>query len=142
MSREFYSFLKTEGIRHELTISKHPEQNGVSERLNRTLVESVKSMLADTQLPHKFQAEVLSIAVLLRYLSFTSIIPRMTQLQVRRPSGKKPNAYSHIPKDERGKLSNEVQMCTVWSQISRMQICDLCMFLVNHHRFSCNSCLT
>ena len=27
-SRKFCSFLKKEGIRHELTISKHPEQNG------------------------------------------------------------------------------------------------------------------
>ena len=29
-SREFSSFMKTEGIRHALTISRHPEQNGVS----------------------------------------------------------------------------------------------------------------
>ena len=54
-SREFSSFLKTEGIRHELTISKHSEQNGVSERINRTLVQSVRSMLADAQLPHNPQ---------------------------------------------------------------------------------------
>ena len=116
-SREFCSFLKTESIRHELTISKHPEQNGVSERFNRTLVESVRSMLADAQLPQKFWAEALSTAVFLRNLSFTSTVPGMTPLQVW--SGKKPSvnnlkvfgcaAYSHISKDERGKLSSKVQ---------------------------------
>ena len=118
-SREFCSFLKKEGIRHELTISKHPEQNGVAERLNRTLVESVRSMLADAQLPHKFWAEALSTAVFLRNLSFTSAVPEITPLQAW--SGKKPSvnnlkvfgcaAYSHIPKDERGKLSSKARKC-------------------------------
>ena len=39
-SAEFHNYLKKEGIRHERTIPKTPEQNGVAERLNRTLVES------------------------------------------------------------------------------------------------------
>ena len=118
-SREFCSFLKTEGIRHELTISKHPEQNGVLERSNRTLVESVRLMLADVQLPQKFWAEALSTAVFLRNLSFTSTVPGMSPLQAW--SGKKPSvnnlqvfacaAYSHISKDERGKLSSKAQKC-------------------------------
>ena len=53
-SKEFRDYLKTEGIRHELIVLKSPEQNGVAKRLNRTLVESVQSMLSDAQLPHKF----------------------------------------------------------------------------------------
>ena len=36
-SEEFSKFLKSEGISHELTVPKSPEQNGVAERLNRTL---------------------------------------------------------------------------------------------------------
>ena len=39
-SNEFEGYLKKEGIKYEYTISKKPEQNGVSERMNRTLVES------------------------------------------------------------------------------------------------------
>ena len=62
-SREFNSFLKTEVIGHELMISRHPEQNGVSERLHRTLVESVRLILADAQLQHEFWGEALSAAV-------------------------------------------------------------------------------
>ena len=32
-------FFKKNGIRHERTVPKTPEQNGVAERMNRTLVE-------------------------------------------------------------------------------------------------------
>ena len=53
-SNEFENYLKAEGIRHEKTIPKNPEQNGVAERLNRTLLESTRSMLADSRLPQKF----------------------------------------------------------------------------------------
>ena len=50
------------GIEHHYTIPKTPEQNGVSERMNRTLMETVRSMLADSKLPHRFWAEALSTA--------------------------------------------------------------------------------
>ena len=62
MSTELENYLKSEGIKHEYTIPKTPEQNGVSERMNRTLVEAVRSMLADSKLPHQFWAEALSTA--------------------------------------------------------------------------------
>lgn len=51
-SEEFESYLKMEGICHELTVPKSPEQNGVAEHMNRTLIESVRSMLVDAKLPH------------------------------------------------------------------------------------------
>ena len=44
---EFSDYLKTEGIRQEFNVQKTPEQNGVAERQNRTLIESVQSMLVD-----------------------------------------------------------------------------------------------
>ena len=50
-SKEFHAHLKACGIRHELTIPKTPEQNGVAERLNRTLVEMTRAMLLDSKLP-------------------------------------------------------------------------------------------
>ena len=80
-SRKFSDYLKAEGSRHELIVPKNPEQNGVAERLNRTLVESVRSMLTDVQLPHKFWAEALSTAVFMRNQSSTSTVPGMTPFQ-------------------------------------------------------------
>ena len=41
-STEFTSYLTREGIRHERTLPYTPRQNGVSERLNRTFVYTVK----------------------------------------------------------------------------------------------------
>ena len=70
-SRQFSDYLKAQGIRHQLIVPKNPEQNGVAERLNRTLVKSVRSMLTDTQLLHKFWAEALSTTVFLRNWSST-----------------------------------------------------------------------
>ena len=37
-------------IRHELTVPNTPEQNGVAERMNRTVVETVCSMPVATQI--------------------------------------------------------------------------------------------
>ena len=62
-SRDFEAYMKKEGIRHEVTIPKTPEQNGVAERMNRTLVEMTRSMLQD--MPRTFWAEALSTAVYL-----------------------------------------------------------------------------
>jgi len=49
-SNKFKEFLKRERVVHECTVPKTPEQNGVAERLNRTLVETVHSMLIDSKL--------------------------------------------------------------------------------------------
>ena len=50
MSNKFQDYLKA-GVKHELTVPKTPEQNGVAERQNRTLVESVRAMLTQAKLP-------------------------------------------------------------------------------------------
>ena len=53
-SKQFEDFLKREGIHHEHTVPKTPEQNGVAERINQTLVETVRALLSDSKLPKKF----------------------------------------------------------------------------------------
>ena len=50
-SKEFKQYLKKQGTQHELTAPKTPQQNGVAERMNRTLGETIRSMLADSELP-------------------------------------------------------------------------------------------
>ena len=61
-SVKFENYLKAEGVRHECTVPQTPEQNGVAEQMNRTLVETTHSMLIDSKLPHKFWAEALAIS--------------------------------------------------------------------------------
>ena len=48
---EFTSTEFEEYLRHELTVLKNPEQNGVAERMNWTIMETAHSMLAEAKLP-------------------------------------------------------------------------------------------
>lgn len=50
-SNDFIDFYKEVGIRKETIILYNPEQNGVAERKNRTIMEVVKAMLHDQKLP-------------------------------------------------------------------------------------------
>ncbi|KAM0065667.1 putative RNA-directed DNA polymerase [Helianthus debilis subsp. tardiflorus] len=56
-SKEFNEYLKECRIKRQLTCSHTPQQNGVSERLNRTLTELTGSMIHDKNLPGRFWAE-------------------------------------------------------------------------------------
>ena len=51
LSNEFVETYKTLGIIHEITTPYSPQQNGVAERKNRTLVEMVNSTLNSSGLP-------------------------------------------------------------------------------------------
>jgi transposase InsO family protein len=50
-SKEFVNFCKDVGIKRELTTPYNPQQNGVAERKNRTIMEVVKTMIHDQDLP-------------------------------------------------------------------------------------------
>ena len=119
MSNKFQDYLKAEGVKHELTVPKTPEQNGVAERQNRTLVESVRAMLTQAKLPKKFWVEALNTAVYLRNRSPTKAVNHATPFEAW--TGNKPDvshlhsfgctAYAHIPKDERKKLDSKTRKC-------------------------------
>ena len=55
-------FRSKKGIKREFSIARTPQQNGVAERKNRTLIEAARTMLADSQLPIQFWAEAVSTA--------------------------------------------------------------------------------
>jgi len=46
-SNEFKDFCREAGIKRETTTAYTPEQNGVAERKNRTIVEAAHAMLCD-----------------------------------------------------------------------------------------------
>ena len=58
VSSDFTKFCVSKGIFHQFTNPHTPEQNGTSERLNRTLIESAKSMIFHANIPLKFWAEL------------------------------------------------------------------------------------
>ncbi|XP_060195162.1 uncharacterized protein LOC132624392 [Lycium barbarum] len=60
MSNEFISFCEENGIHRELTTPYTPEQNGVAERKNRTVVEMGRSMMHSRGVPKCFWAEAVA----------------------------------------------------------------------------------
>ena len=55
-------FYTSKGIKRQFSIPRTPQQNGVVERKNRTLIEAARSMLADSGLPLTFWAEAINTA--------------------------------------------------------------------------------
>ena len=62
LSDQFKSFCDEKGIAKQLTIPYTPQQNGVAERRNRTLLDMVRSMMAQANLPISFWGDVLLTA--------------------------------------------------------------------------------
>ena len=62
MSHEFDDHLKSCGIVPQLTPPRTPQRNGVSERRNRTLLDMVRSMMSQTDLPLSFWGYCLETA--------------------------------------------------------------------------------
>ncbi|KAH9656595.1 hypothetical protein KPL70_022738 [Citrus sinensis] len=61
-SDPFLQVCQNEGIKRHFTVRHTPQQNGVAERMNRTLLEKVRCMLSNASLDKKFWAEVVSYA--------------------------------------------------------------------------------
>ena len=64
-SKLFETYLKEKGIFHQTTVPHNLAQNGVSKRMNRTLVETARSMMSHAKMPVEFWAEAISTAVYL-----------------------------------------------------------------------------
>ncbi|GJU14752.1 putative ribonuclease H-like domain-containing protein [Tanacetum coccineum] len=54
--RFMLEFCGEKGIKQEFSNARTPQQNGVAERMNRTLIEAARTMLADSHLPTTFWA--------------------------------------------------------------------------------------
>ena len=118
-SDEYRSFLKERGIKKDETVPYSPQQNGLAERTNRTIMEKVRSMLYGSKLPFKFWAEAVSTAVYLQNRSPTNYLGDITPYE--KWYQNKPNvghlrvfgcvAYAHIPSAKRSKLDVKSRKC-------------------------------
>jgi hypothetical protein len=95
-----------QGIQMECTVLYTPEQNGVAERLNRTIVEKARCMLLSSNLPKSFWTEAVTTTAFLINRSPTAALENCTPAE--KWFGFKPNlkkvrifgclVYQHIPK--------------------------------------------
>ncbi|TYJ99632.1 gag/pol protein [Cucumis melo var. makuwa] len=63
MDLRFQNYMIEHGIQSQLSAPGTPQQNGVSERRNRTLLDMVRSMMSYTQLPSSFWGYTVETAV-------------------------------------------------------------------------------
>ncbi|GJR42194.1 putative ribonuclease H-like domain-containing protein [Tanacetum coccineum] len=61
-NKEMNQFYEMNGILRQYSVARTPQQNGVAERRNKTLIKAVRTMLADSKLPTTFWAEAVNIA--------------------------------------------------------------------------------
>ena len=62
---KFNNFLSEHGISHQTSVPHTPEQNGLAERANRTIVEQVRCMLKAAGMSDAFWAEAVNTAIYL-----------------------------------------------------------------------------
>nr|GEX40428.1 hypothetical protein [Tanacetum cinerariifolium] len=62
LNKTLHVYFSSEGIHHQTSVARTPEQNGVVERRNRTLVEAARTMLSATKVPIFFWAEAIATA--------------------------------------------------------------------------------
>nr|GEV65294.1 hypothetical protein [Tanacetum cinerariifolium] len=83
------------GIEHQTSIARTPEQNGVVERWNRTLVEAARTMLSAAKVPLFFWAEAIATSCFTQNRSL--VIPRHEKTPYRIINGRKPSVkFFHI----------------------------------------------
>ncbi|GJW74341.1 ribonuclease H-like domain-containing protein [Tanacetum coccineum] len=75
---------KVKGILRQFSVARTPQQNGVAERRNRTLIEAARTMLADSKLPTTFWAEAVNTACYVQ-----------NRVLVVKPHNKTPYEYFH-----------------------------------------------
>jgi transposase InsO family protein len=116
---EFEEFCKKCGIARKKTTPYTPQQNGVAERMNMTLMEKSRSMLSGAELGHEFWAEAVGTTCYLVNRSPSSTLDDKTPHEVW--TRKKPSlehlrvfgcdAYVHVPKENRSKMDKKDEKC-------------------------------
>jgi transposase InsO family protein len=82
-------FLEDEGIKHEFSSPYTPQQNGVVERKNRTLLDMARTMLDEYKTPDRFWAEAINTACYSINQLYLHCILKKTSYEIL--TGKKPN---------------------------------------------------
>ena len=111
-SKASEDYCSSKGVRHETSVPYTPQQNGVAERMNRTLMECARAMLTHAQLDKSLWAEAVNTAAYIRNRSPTSALKQQTPYQAW--TGKVPDvrhlrvwgcdAFAHINDSQRKKL--------------------------------------
>jgi hypothetical protein len=111
-SNDFDDYCVREGIRREMNVAYNPQQKGVAERKNRSIVGAARAMIHDQGLPLFLWAEACNTIVYLQNMSPHRALGNVTPDEAF--TGQKPQVghlrifgcvtYSYIPKELRKKI--------------------------------------
>ena len=120
-SHEFNVFCKANGISRQLSTAYIPQQNGVVEHKNKTIMNMVRSMLSEKQVPKNFWPKTVNWIVHVLNRSPTLAVKDTTPDEAR--SGVKPNvdyfrvfgciAHVHVSDNKRKKLDDKSFQCVL-----------------------------
>jgi len=120
-SEEFNEFCKQHGIQRQLTAAYTPQQNGVAERKNRTVMNMVRCMLSEKKMPKSFWPKAVNWAIYVLNRCPTLAVKDVTPEEAW--SKVKPSvdhfrvfgcvAHVHIPDAKRTKLENKSFSCVL-----------------------------
>nr|GFA40051.1 hypothetical protein [Tanacetum cinerariifolium] len=95
LNQTLHAYFAAEGIQHQTSVARTPEQNGVVERQNRTLVETTRTMISATKVPLFFWAEAIVTACFTQNRSL--VIPRHEKTPYHIINDRKPSVkFFHI----------------------------------------------
>jgi hypothetical protein len=120
-SNEFEEFCKENGITRQLTTAYTPQQNRIAERKNRTMMNLVRCILTDKQVPKVFWPEAIRWCVHVLNRSPTLAVQHSTPEEA--CNGMKPTveyfrvfgclAHVHVPDQRRIKLDDKSIQCVL-----------------------------
>nr|GEX90285.1 hypothetical protein [Tanacetum cinerariifolium] len=95
LNQNLHAYFAAEGIHHQTSIARTPEQNGVVKRRNRTVVEAARTMLNAAKVPLFFRAEAIATACFTQNRSL--VIPRHEKTPYHIINDRKPSVkFFHI----------------------------------------------
>ena len=116
-SNKFNQFCEEAGIEHQLTSPYTPQQNGVNERKNITIVEMTRCLMHEKGLPKEYWAEAINIVVFLLNRLPTKAVDGKTPFEAW--YGFKLNmknlkifgclCFTHVPQIKRDKLDKKAE---------------------------------
>ena len=126
-SDELTFYVQSEGIRREFSYRHTPQQNGVAERKNRQILEVVRAMLHEKNMPNFYWAEAASTAVYLmnrcttngvhELTAYELLVGRKTILSHLKVFGSIANV--HIPNGQRQKFDVKSERCILVGYLSK-----------------------
>jgi hypothetical protein len=147
-SKEFVNYCRDVRIKRELTTPYNPQQNSVAERKNRTIMEAVKTMIHDQDLPMCLWAEETKTIVYVQNRLSHSALGFKTPEEMF--SGKKSEVshlkifgcpvFVHIPKEKRNKLdpSGKKGIFVGYCEVSKA----FRVYIPGHHHIEINRDVT